>query len=77
MGQTVYIYKCSNSTVKVEGKVNSIVLGELGEGGRGGEEREERGGEERGGEERGREREGRICEHKSTCSTLRLWGVVV
>ena len=48
MGQIVYIYKCSNSTIKVEGKVNSIVLGTLGEG-RG---REERGGEGREGAER-------------------------
>ena len=43
MGQIVYIYKCSNSTIKVEGKVNSIVLGTLGEG---------RGGEGRGAAER-------------------------
>ena len=26
MKQTVYIYKCSNSTITVQGKVNSIVL---------------------------------------------------
>ena len=38
MSQTVYMYKCTNTTLKVHGKVNSIVLGELGEGW-GGEEK--------------------------------------
>lgn len=29
MKQTVYIYKCDNSTVQVKGKVNAITIGKL------------------------------------------------
>ena len=50
MSQTVYMYKCTNSTLKVHGKVNSIVLGELEEG-RGGKGRRGVGTGRRGGQE--------------------------
>ena len=29
MKQTVYIYKCENSTIQVKGKVNAITVGQL------------------------------------------------
>ena len=60
MSQTVYMYKCTNTTLKVHGKVNSIVLGELGEGW--------------GGEEKcRRESEGRVqC---GMCGVRGVWSV--
>jgi len=29
MKQTIYIYKCENTTIQIKGKVNAITLGEL------------------------------------------------
>jgi len=29
MKQTVYIYKCDNSTIQIKGKVNAITMGKL------------------------------------------------